>query len=941
MYRGRPAPRRPAPEGPTSAGVGSVPGTGYEAFPATPMDPNEHARWSGSAAARVLSEAETAAISTDVAVRHRSLGDAPRRTGSDDDGDESSPIILSVNFFHVTLDPQHREIFTYNVIVKWQDAETGERVEITSSAFSGASSSDTDGAAPFAAFSTPRTSDRQPHKELSRAVVDAAMAQFGAEFEGVQLVHDGMHTLYAPSRLPWRSKIFEDVTLPGDVPNREGRRRTFSVQIKFVDAIPLRDFQDYVVDPSLNERPLLQALEVAARHTAIKRLVPIGRAFFSTKDGHPMRGGRELCWGYYQSVRMGEDKLLLNLDQAAKLFYAAGPLTNLVMATTKARDPRTVSAGDRSLRILSVVLRKLAVVPTHRERAHKRPICGLSARSAADTMFEADGAPVSVADYFSRQYSVRLRYPNLPPVNVGSPARPVWLPMELCELAPGQRCPIVSEADTVEIIKQTAQRPDARVNHIMEQACRAGFENDPVLAAFGMKVKLEMERVVARRLAAPTVQFATVSEQPVLGAWNLRNRQFVDGKVLRNWGVVIHPQLQADEIKKMLVKICSTVKQLGMELDNLRIPVVRRPPGEATDIEQMLLETYKALAGRRDDGPPQFILVVMQDKSTPLYAEIKRTSDTLLGLPSQCLVWTKACKNQDTYFANVCLKINMKLGGKNWVPRDPLPLVSAAPTIVIGAHIHHARSARNLRPSVAAVAASIDRYSARYVTRMTTQAVTLPHIYALADMVRDVLVEFFCATGRQPAHIVYYRDGLGENQFANVLQNELPALRRACLALSANYLPPVTFVAVTREHRMRSFCVDRNDCDVSGNVPPGTVVDAGIVGPARFEFYLYGHSGIQGTSRPAHYTVLHDGNNLPLAQVEKLSYYLCYTYARSTRSVSVPTPVYYAELSANRGRLFLSDASDNSSSSSSRLSQQPSYEFTGQHKKLHNAMFFL
>ena len=42
---------------------------------------------------------------------------------------------------------------------------------------------------------------------------------------------------------------------------------------------------------------------------------------------------------------------------------------------------------------------------------------------------------------------------------------------------------------------------------------------------------------------------------------------------------------------------------------------------------------------------------------------------------------------------------------------------------------------------------------------------------------------------------------------------------------------------------------------INGNCPPGTVVDEGVGHPLEFDFYLYGHAGILGTSRPAHYSV--------------------------------------------------------------------------------------
>ena len=87
----------------------------------------------------------------------------------------------------------------------------------------------------------------------------------------------------------------------------------------------------------------------------------------------------------------------------------------------------------------------------------------------------------------------------------------------------------------------------------------------------------------------------------------------------------------------------------------------------------------------------------------------------------------------------------------------------------------------------------------------------------------------------------------------------------------------------------------------------GTIVDVGITHPTEFDFYLCSHAGIQGTSRPSHYHVLWDDNDMSADQLQQLTYQMCHTYARCTRSVSIPAPAYYAHLVAMRARFHLVD----------------------------------
>lgn len=62
---------------------------------------------------------------------------------------------------------------------------------------------------------------------------------------------------------------------------------------------------------------------------------------------------------------------------------------------------------------------------------------------------------------------------------------------------------------------------------------------------------------------------------------------------------------------------------------------------------------------------------------------------------------------------------------------------------------------------------------------------------------------------------------------------------------------------------------------------------------------------LTGTSRPSHYTVIEDDNNFTANDLQKLTYYLCHTYVRCTKSISTPAPVAYAHLAAYRARQHL------------------------------------
>jgi eukaryotic translation initiation factor 2C len=80
----------------------------------------------------------------------------------------------------------------------------------------------------------------------------------------------------------------------------------------------------------------------------------------------------------------------------------------------------------------------------------------------------------------------------------------------------------------------------------------------------------------------------------------------------------------------------------------------------------------------------------------------------------------------------------------------------------------------------------------------------------------------------------------------------------ACQTLG--FAPTITLIVVGKKHKVVFFPTSPNDADGSGNCLAGMVVDTDITSPIETDYYLLSHSGILGTSKPAHYNVLLDEN---------------------------------------------------------------------------------
>ena len=85
----------------------------------------------------------------------------------------------------------------------------------------------------------------------------------------------------------------------------------------------------------------------------------------------------------------------------------------------------------------------------------------------------------------------------------------------------------------------------------------------------------------------------------------------------------------------------------------------------------------------------QLVVVVLPGK-TPVYAEVKRVGDTVLGMATQCVQAKNVNKTSPQTLSNLCLKINAKLGGKNFVlDRKCRPKILERPVMIMGADVTH------------------------------------------------------------------------------------------------------------------------------------------------------------------------------------------------------------------------------------------------------------
>ncbi|XP_077990342.1 protein argonaute-2-like isoform X3 [Glandiceps talaboti] len=757
--------------------------------------------------------------------------------------------------------------------------------------------------------------DKCPRR-VNREIIDTMVKSYSTKiFNNAKPVFDGRKNLYSRDPLPiGREKVELEVTLPG-----EGKDRVFKVTIKWVAKVSL-----FALEQALEGRiqtipfETIQALDVVMRHLPSMTYTPVGRSFFSAPEGyyHPLGGGREVWFGFHQSVRPSMWKMMLNIDVSATAFYKSQSVIEFLCEVLDFRDineQRRPLTDSQRVKFTKEI-KGLKVEITHcGSMRRKYRVCNVTRRPAQTQTFplqleSGQTVECTVAKYFKDRHKLNLQYPYLPCLQVGQEQKHTYLPLEVCNIVAGQRCiKKLTDMQTSTMIKATARSAPDREREINSLINKANFNSDPFVQEFGISISNQMTEIQGRVLPAPKLQYggrvslSKATAVPNQGVWDMRGKQFHTGIEIRVWAIACFaPQrsCREDALRNFTVQLQKISNDAGMPI--LGQPCFCKYATGADQVEPMfryLKNTFQGL---------QLIVVVLPGK-TPVYAEVKRVGDTLLGIATQCVQVKNVNKTSPQTLSNLCLKINVKLGGVNSILVPSLrPTIFLQPVIFIGADVTHPPAGDTKKPSIAAVVGSMDAHPSRYAASVRVQSHRQELIEDLSTMVRELLMQFYKSTRFKPTRIIMYRDGVSEGQFAQVLTHELRAIREACMKLEVGYQPGITFVVVQKRHHTRLFCSDKKEqIGKSGNIPAGTTVDTGITHPTEFDFYLCSHAGIQGTSRPSHYHVLWDDNHFTADDLQCLTYQLCHTYVRCTRSVSIPAPAYYAHLVAFRARYHL------------------------------------
>ncbi|KAK7472435.1 hypothetical protein VKT23_000550 [Stygiomarasmius scandens] len=622
----------------------------------------------------------------------------------------------------------------------------------------------------------------------------------------------------------------------------------------------------------------------------------------------------KLLHGYFQSVRPSINRIVLNVDVTVGAILPSSRLEDTCADFLNMRDRRRlheIRTGSPEFQKLRLFLKgvKVAVEINHssqRERVIKDLVADVGSKE-----FDKGGVTTTVKEHFLQAHNKQLG-PCVLGVRIGS-----------YELIPITFCRVVNQLykghlqpDHIrQVLMFIPQNPQLRLKKIIDGWQNLGHQTSEFLHGGGIKISSEPLTISGRLLPSPRIVYGSgpgrngdIMTPRSRGVWDVMDKKLqsprkIDGLLTVN----LTGQRTNTEMKRFLNDLIIAMNQRGMTVDRVTEVKEVNPQGDITEILDTLGGQCK----------PNFILAVLPENAADLYIAVKRFGDVVRGVATQCVRWTS--KIYENYSARKCnqlhnnliLKINGKLGGVNHIPESPIMKLFNQPEnsiMVIGADVSHP-SPGSKSPSIASLVASVDKQATRYAGLMRIQHSRMEIIVDMQEMLTKALVTYTGGPKFQknqpPTRIIIFRDGVSEGEFERVREGELGVVRETLKKLYKEInrpLPTITFIIVGKRHHYRFF-PERGGGDKTENCQSGFVVDQDIAHPVYRDFYLQSQAGLKGTSIPSHYTILEDenfGGNPD--KLQELTYAFCHNYARATRSVKIPAPVYYADLVCRRAK---------------------------------------
>ncbi|KAK6727333.1 hypothetical protein RB195_005182 [Necator americanus] len=508
--------------------------------------------------------------------------------------------------------------------------------------------------------------------------------------------------------------------------------------------------------------------------------------------------------------------------------------------------------------------------------------------------------------------------PNWPAVKRRIRGGVQYFPMELLEVAPHQRVSL--EKQQIANTTPRADKPDVRlskINSLLEalNLHDCGSKN-LFLKAFGVKFAPAPKRVEGLRREAPGITFGN-------------NRSLQIDKIKYNWKqeretkyvncasvdrvLIVHSDRTFKLPNNVEIALSMMFKNRGIRCNRFEKVHIRKD--RDFEMEKQLQKVFEA------NKDSKSILIIYIDRAESKSHEFLKLMERKYLIPTQQITAELAekIKEKPQSCGNFVSKTNLKLGGINYevIPESFAKnrWIAGGKTLVVGYDVAHpGKPTRDeimnkmppLKPSVVGFSFNGATHPESFIGDYHFQT---PRREKVEDCVLNARFKWILELFRRnrsvwPERVVITRDGVSEGQYRMVVEDELGAIKEACMEFGnlhgrESWMPLFTVVVATKRHNARFFVEKGKYIE---NPQPATVVDTDVVRNDITEFYMLSHRPVQGTAKSTSYQVIVDENDMSSDEVQSLMLALSFHHQIVDAPVSLPEPVYQADEWAKRGK---------------------------------------
>ncbi|KAI3387337.1 hypothetical protein SNEBB_003859 [Seison nebaliae] len=568
------------------------------------------------------------------------------------------------------------------------------------------------------------------------------------------------------------------------------------------------------------------------------------------------------CEGMFRHVVTQPDQYYINYDRCCRAVFSMNSIVRML------DDLQPENYYEMLKNFIGLKIRKiLNGIPRRTYR-----VKDVTMVTSESLRFRKNQTVVSVHEYYQKRYGITTNG-SYPCFRVGCMENPTFLPIEVCQVIPGQ----LSRIRTTNL---HPPQPSRIVSNTQSQ-----IVNNPIFVVD--QSPLKVQKCLTEN---STIRTRNNTLSVLHGEWTMSLDEFYRSAEIKTWFIVLIQHRATTEclhkIEKFIMFIIDHAKRLGMTLSPF--PQV---------IEYESLESFKeifpAILEQNKERRILFLFIIAQQNNSKIYKGIKTICFPYKNIVNQCIRIDNINSDNSQKILSLLMKINTKFGGiPHVVPRINRNRFRVYSLLFMGIYITKDHHFGTLPQQTLSIVLTTDINYSAYKSVVVKFPIST-HL-SFKDKMRRVFTKLLkdLEDSGYLTGLFIFQNKILEKSETNIEKGQFALIKSVCNSLRIGN--KCTYIICDRLHKTKiiSTSVPRSHFRVCINK---TITKEN-------EFFLYSHN--ERNAKPSHYIVLENEMNYSNELLEELCLDLSHCYMRCSRSISLPVPLAYAKLLAERTKIL-------------------------------------